>query len=174
MTGRVEPAQEGKCPEGRELCSRGGRKLQGGGGAFPSVTQHSHPCVQVAPSPGGFVGKQDPAAAAGPCSGHQFCDSPPSSGLSQPLCQPSESSFLPAFFLPLPTLNRLRQQDGTNLWLNSPKITRDLSKAVCVKLTGACTLLSNALSSEAGQGTPMPLTSLSSGATLGPSCFVFC
>lgn len=31
------------------------------------------------------------------CSGHHFCDSPPSSGLSQPLYQSSESSFLPAF-----------------------------------------------------------------------------
>lgn len=77
-------------------------------------------------------------------------------GLNQPPCQ-SSTELLPAClsFLPLPLLNRLRQQDGTNLWLNSPKITRDLSKAVCVKLTGACTLLSNALSSEAGPGTPL-------------------
>lgn len=63
-----------------------------------------------------------------------------------PSCLPSLSLF--------PPLNRLQQQDGTNLWLNSPKITRDLSKAVCVKLTGACTLLSNALRSEESPGTP--------------------
>lgn len=73
-----------------------------------------------------------------------------------PRPQPASAGLLPAClpFLPLSPLNRLRQQDGTNLWLNSPKITRDLSKAVCVKLTGACTLLSNALGSEAGPGTP--------------------
>lgn len=78
--------------------------------------------------------------------------------------RPPRSSFLPAFpfFLsPHPPPNRLRQQDGTNLWLNSPKITRDLSKAVCVKLTGVCTLLSNALGSEAGPATPLPASSLS-------------
>lgn len=63
-------------------------------------------------------------------------------------------SRLPSSLASFSPLNRLRQQDGTNLWLNSPKITRDLSKAVCVKLTGACTLLSNALSSEAS---PAPL-----------------
>lgn len=74
-----------------------------------------------------------------------------------PRPQPASAELLPAClpFLPLSPLNRLRQQDGTNLWLNSPKITRDLSKAVCVKLTGACTLLSSALSSEAGPGTPL-------------------
>lgn len=74
-----------------------------------------------------------------------------------PRPRPASAELLPAclLFLPLSPLNRLRQQDGTNLWLNSPKITRDLSKAVCVKLTGACTLLSNALGSEAGPGTPL-------------------
>lgn len=39
----------------------------------------------------------DPPSTAGPCSRYHFCDSPPSSGLSQPLCPSSESSFLPPF-----------------------------------------------------------------------------
>lgn len=57
------------------------------------------------------------------------------------------------FFLPPP--NRLRQQDGTNLWLNSPKITkRSIKGSFCVKLTGVCTLLSNALGSRGGLATP--------------------
>lgn len=99
----------------------------------------------------------DRLPVAGLWSWYQFYHLPSGPGLGQPPC-PSSVELLPAFlpFLPLPPLNRLRQQDGTNLWLNSPKITRDLSKAVCVKLTGVCTLLSNALSSEAGPGPPLP------------------
>lgn len=100
---------------------------------------------------------------AGLCSGYHFYPPSSSPGLSQPPC-PSSAELLPAClpFLPPPAPpNRLRQQDGTNLWLNSPKITRDLSKAVCVKLTGVCTLLSNALGSEAGPAMPLPASSLS-------------
>lgn len=84
------------------------------------------------------------------CSWHCLCNPP----CSKPPCL-SSTQLLPAYLpvLPLPPLNRLRQQDGTNLWLNSPKITRDLSEAVCVKLTDAQTLLSSALSSEAGPDT---------------------
>lgn len=86
---------------------------------------------------------------------------------------PSSAELLPAclppFFLPRP--NRLRQQDGTNLWLNSPKITRDLSKAVCVKLTGVCTLLSNALSPKAPATLPQPHHSPSTNPA--PPCLAF-
>lgn len=35
-------------------------------------------------------------------------------------------------------LNRLLPRGVTNLWLGSPKITRDPSRALCVKLTGTC------------------------------------
>lgn len=123
----------------------------------PRITERSHPCAQGTPSPGALVGGTHVSSWA-----LQWA------ALVTPLPAPASASLhasLPRapsclLFLPLPTLNRLRQQDGTNLWLNSPKITRDLSKAVCVKLAGACTLLSNALSSEAGQGTPLPLTSV--------------
>ena len=103
---------------------------------------------------------------AGLCSRYHLYPPPSSPGLSQPPCLSSVEllpACLPFLHLPPPPtpLNRLRQQDGTNLWLNSPKITRDLSKAVCVKLTGVCTLLSNALGSEAGPAMPLPSSSLS-------------
>lgn len=118
------------------------------------VTVHSHPTGHASSIPAPAPPQSSNLQLALPL--------PPASypGLSQP---PPLSSFLPAFFSFLsPQLNRLRQQDGTNLWLNSPKITRDLSKAVCVKLTGACTLLSNELHSKAGPKTVLaqPLCSV--------------
>lgn len=103
-----------------------------------------------------FPAPPPPSQELGSAAGTTSKKPPSCPGLYQPPFQ-SSTKLLPAClpFLPFPPLNRLQQQDGTNLWLNSPKITRDLSKAVCVKLTGACTLLSNALSSEASPGTPL-------------------
>lgn len=127
---------------------------------LPGITLNSHPHWLVPPPDGRVSGQELQVGGrppgAGLCSWHYLYDLPSCPGLSQPLCQ-SSAKLLPASlpFLPLPLLNRLRQQDGTNLWLNSPKITRDLSKAVCVKLTGARTLLSNALGSEADPVTPL-------------------
>lgn len=109
-------------------------------------------CQSAQPSPPASVPQDWRVSRAGSAGWqHHLHDPIPAPG---PQPQPAAAELLPAClpFLPLSPLNRLRQQDGTNLWLNSPKITRDLSKAVCVKLTGACTLLSNAQGSEAGPG----------------------
>lgn len=163
--GEQQPAKGGTGPlRGGRECGRGGKGIARVKDIFSQVSV----CTAI-PIPIGWClfkirgsvgrnyrlvsGSQELARL---CSWHYFYDLSSYSGLNQPPCQ-SSTELLPAClaFLPLPLLNRLRQQDGTNLWLNSPKITRDLSKAVCVKLTGACTLLSNARSSEAGPGTPL-------------------
>lgn len=88
----------GKGPEGERVVQQRREEVAGDGNGVGVGLSQASPVKGVPTQAWRSSGQEPgPSSAPGPCSGYHFSDSPPSSGLSPPLCQSSESSFLPAF-----------------------------------------------------------------------------